>query len=74
MDEPEGERIWDQFDNTWLRDFAGLSLEAAIAKATAEGRAIRVIRPGSEVTLDFRPDRLNLRLNAGGELDELSAG
>ena len=74
MDEPVAESVWDHFDNTWLEDFAGLSLEAAVAKAEVEGRPVRVLRRGSEVTLDFRPERLNLRLDAAGELQETSAG
>ncbi|WP_432521016.1 I78 family peptidase inhibitor [Kineococcus sp. SYSU DK006] len=74
MEEPVGESAWDHFDNTWLRDFVGLSLEAAIERAAAEGRPVRVLHPGSDVTLDFRPDRLNLRLDASGDLQDVSAG
>ncbi|WP_380162725.1 I78 family peptidase inhibitor [Kineococcus sp. R86509] len=74
MDEPATENAWDHFDNTWLADFIGLSLTAAIEKAEAEGRPARVLRPWSDMTLDFRPDRLNLRVDAAGDLIEMSAG
>ena len=74
MDEPGTESVWDHFDSTWLADFAGLSLTAALEKAEAEGRPVRVLHPWSDMTLDFRPDRLNLRLDAAGDLDEMSAG
>jgi hypothetical protein len=74
MDEPATESVWDYFDNTWLADFTGLSLAAALEKAEAEGRPVRVLHPWSDVTLDFRPDRLNLHLDAAGDLDEMSAG
>ena len=74
MDEPVAGSVWDHFDNTWLADFTGLSLAAAIAKAEVEGRPVRVLHPWSDMTLDFRPDRLNLRLDAAGDLNEMSAG
>ena len=67
-------RAWDYFDNTRLVDFTGLSLTAAVEKAKAEGRLAFVLHPWSDVTLDFRPDRLNLRLDAVGDLDGMSAG
>jgi len=74
VDEPVADSVWDHFDNAWLEDFAGLSLEAAVTRAEAEGRPVRVLRPGADVTLDFRLDRLNLRVDSAGELQELSAG
>lgn len=74
MDEPITESVWDDVDNTWLRNYTGLSIDAAVGKAQAEGRPVRVLRPGSDVTLDFCPDRLNLHVDANGDLRELTAG
>ncbi|GAA0314946.1 hypothetical protein [Kineococcus aurantiacus] len=74
MDEPASESVWDHYDNTWLADFTGLSLTAAIEKAEAQGRPLRVLYPWSDMTLDLRPDRLNLHLDAAGGLVEVSAG
>lgn len=74
VDEPDGEDVGHHVDDSWLQDFVGLPLAAAVAKAESEGRAVRVLRPGSVVTLDFRPDRLNLHLDAAGGLREATAG
>lgn len=35
----------------------------ADAKARAKVEAVRVIRPGTAVTMDFRPDRLNIDID-----------
>ena len=37
-------------------------------------REVRVIRPGSIVTQDYVPARLNFRINAAGNISELSCG
>ncbi|MEZ0493244.1 I78 family peptidase inhibitor [Kineococcus sp. TBRC 1896] len=57
-----------------MDDFAGLSVSGALERARAQGRPVRVLRPGSEMTSDLRPDRLNLHVDADGELEALSAG
>lgn len=42
----------------------------------AESRAqrVRVIRPGQGYTMDYRPERLNIHLDATGRIDELTCG
>jgi hypothetical protein len=35
---------------------------------------LRAIRPGDAVTMDFRPDRLNVEIGAGGRIDRLRCG
>ncbi|WP_432512753.1 I78 family peptidase inhibitor [Kineococcus sp. SYSU DK001] len=57
-----------------MREFEGLPWPEAVERARAQGRAVRVIRPGTAVTLDYRPDRLNVHLDADDRLDHLSAG
>lgn len=37
-------------------------------------REVRVIRPGSIVAQDYRPARLNFRVNADGVISELTCG
>ena len=61
-------------DDEWLRDYEGLGLVEAQARAEAEGRICRVIGPDTVVTLDFRMDRLNLIVDADGNLMEMRAG
>ncbi|WP_432541532.1 I78 family peptidase inhibitor [Kineococcus sp. SYSU DK002] len=57
-----------------MREFEGLPWPEAVATARARGRAVRVLRPGEAVTLDLRPDRLNVHLDGDDRLDHLSAG
>lgn len=48
------------------------TVHAAVA---ASGAALaRVIRPGMMVTMDFRGDRLNLRLDDGGRIIAITCG
>ena len=61
-------------ERAWLAGYRGLSWPAAVERARAEGRPVRVLRPGSVVTMDFRPDRLNLHLDEHDELVSLTAG
>ena len=37
-------------------------------------RSLRVIRPGDAVTMDFRADRLNVHLDARGQVDRFACG
>jgi hypothetical protein len=37
-------------------------------------REVRVIRPGSIVTQDYSPERLNFRINESGVISELTCG
>jgi len=59
---------------SWLREYEGLGLQDAKARAEAEGRTFRVIAPHSGVTLDYRLDRLNLHVDDDGSLTRMSAG
>jgi hypothetical protein len=58
----------------WLSRYEGLSLEAAIDLAQAEGRRVRVIHPGDIITLEFNTQRLNLDLDDAGALVRIHAG
>ena len=37
-------------------------------------RTVRVIRPGDMVTMDFRGDRLNIRLTGHGSIERFACG
>lgn len=39
-----------------------------------EGPSVRHIRPDSQVTMDFRPDRLNVHVDAAGLITEFRCG
>lgn len=49
------------------------ALGAAI-RAESGAAAMRVIRPGEAVTLDYRPDRLNVRLDENDVISEIGCG
>ena len=61
-------------DRDWLAAYRGLSPEQVRRRARDEGRPLRVLHPGSVVTMDFRPDRLNLHLDEHGEPLDVTAG
>jgi hypothetical protein len=44
------------------------------AKAASQARQVRVIGPEDAVTADFRPDRLNIRVDAGRAIIEIACG
>ena len=46
---------------------------AEIAAKVGE-KNVRTIRPGEAVTMDFRPDRLNVEIGAGGRIERLRCG
>ena len=58
----------------WLKRYAHLTVDAAVELARAEGRRIRIIQPGSDVTLDFVPSRVNLWIGPHGEIDHVDGG
>jgi hypothetical protein len=49
------------------------ALERTIATQSDAGR-VRVIHPGQAYTMDYRPDRLNVHVDATGRISELSCG
>ncbi len=58
----------------WVAAYAGLDLDDALALAQSQGRTTRVLRPGDVMTLDWRPDRVNLYLDDDGALVDVRAG
>ena len=44
------------------------------ARAAAGARSVRVIQPGTMVTMDFRQDRLNLKLDDKGVVQDVTCG
>jgi hypothetical protein len=58
----------------WLAGYRGLTWPQAEERAHDEGRAVRVLRPGTAKTMDHRPDRLNIHLDDHDHLVDLSAG
>lgn len=60
-----------------VQDHIGRAHDAALGEAIrAESGAasMRVVRPGEAVTLDYRADRLNVRLDADGIIAEIVCG
>lgn len=57
--------------------FAGVKfrerMRGEIEQATQSAMS-RVLRPGDAATMDFRPDRLNILLDDGGQIDGLRCG
>lgn len=51
----------------------GTEVMAAIT-ATAGERALRIIRPGDAVTMDYSPSRLNVELGEDGRIKRLRCG
>jgi len=57
------------------QSFVGKPASAAEQARVASGaRAMRLIRPGQAVTMDYRPDRLNVELDASDSIVKLSCG
>jgi hypothetical protein len=73
-DPVEALRALQAGQTSWLTDYEGLGFDAAKRRAEAEGWCHRVIGPDTVVTLDFRSDRLNLIVDADGNVTEISAG
>ena len=60
-------------DDDWLTGYLGLTPAQAQERAREEGRACRVLSPGTAMTMDHRPDRLTIRLDEHGQLLGLTA-
>jgi len=58
----------------WVDRYVGLSVEDAVALAKAEGRVVRVGKPGEYFSADFWPDRLNISLDGQGDIIRIYAG
>ncbi|MCU0910160.1 MAG: I78 family peptidase inhibitor [Rhodobacteraceae bacterium] len=48
--------------------------EGVLAAMTFRAGTVRVIRPGMAVTMDYRPDRLNLELDQTGRIIRVFCG
>ena len=60
-----------------LARFVGQPLSPALQKRLqrrAGAQSVRVIRPGEMVTMDYRADRLNIRVDAQERMTRLSCG
>jgi hypothetical protein len=44
------------------------------ATLAARARVARVVAPGQAVTMDFRPDRLTIRVNGRNRIVDLTCG
>lgn len=64
-------------DADGLSNLVGREATAALgaeAQRRSGARAVRWIRPGDAVTMDFRGDRLNIRLDGQGRVEGFSCG
>lgn len=43
-------------------------------RVATQSRDVRVIRPGQVVTMDFRPDRVNIRVNERNAITSITCG
>ena len=57
-----------------LPRFVGLTLDEARQAAEHEGLRVRVIEPGMAYTMDYREDRVNLRLGPDGKVASARRG
>jgi hypothetical protein len=51
--------------------------EAEIIAAFAKlfnGKTLRVVKPGDMVTMDYREDRLTIRIDGNGKIESVSIG
>lgn len=64
----------DLSETAWIADFTGLPLAGVLALADQQGRAVRTVRPGDAVTMDWRPQRLNVHVDEHGALVSVRAG
>jgi peptidase inhibitor I78 family protein len=58
----------------WLARYEGLSVEDAVALAGEESRPVRVLRPDDAMTMEWRPDRVNVFLDEEGAVRRVSRG
>lgn len=77
---PVGPGAASEIDSCGLGSIADL-VGKAVTETTADdagkrsgARAVRVIRPGMIVTMDFRPDRLNIDVDEKGIVTNLRCG
>jgi hypothetical protein len=64
-------------DSTRIEGAIGQTFTPALGdtwRTKAGARAVRVIRPGTAVTMDYRPDRLNVTLDEAGRVTALRCG
>ncbi len=60
-----------------VQDRVGRDYSEALGQSIRDesgAAAMRVIRPGEAVTLDYRPDRLNVRLDDDDVISEIGCG
>ncbi|TIC80159.1 I78 family peptidase inhibitor [Nocardioides sp. GY 10127] len=57
----------DPAEQTFLDSLAGLPLAEATRLAEERGHQVRALTPGSPMTMDYRPERVNLEHEPGLE-------
>ena len=58
----------------WLARYDGLSLDEVLAVAREESRVVRVLRPDDAMTMEWRPDRLDVFLDDAGQVRRIDYG
>jgi len=61
-------------DPTWFEPYRGLDYQEALDRAEAEGRVVRVLRPGDMWFDDLVFGRLTLQIDAGEKLVKIFPG
>lgn len=70
---PAADECGAQALQSYLGDVAAGPVEARIREAVGNGR-VRFIGPNDAVTMDFRPDRLNVETDAQGRIVRIRCG
>ena len=58
----------------WLARYDGLSVDEIMTLAREESRVVRVLRPDDAMTLEWRPDRLDVFLDDAGQVRRIDHG
>lgn len=73
MDEPNDEMC----DASRVEDHRGSRLSDALERemlVASQARQIRAVHPGESYTLEYRPDRLTVSVDAGGRVSGVDCG
>ncbi len=61
-------------DLTWVQAYEGLPMPDVVDAAEADGHQVRVVQAGDAMTLDYRPNRLNVVVDDEGAVLRVFGG
>ena len=74
MDEAESASAGSDCDAGKVSDAVGTRTDPQSLGPRAGARAVRVIRPGQAVTMDYRADRLNVEIDSADTITAVRCG